>query len=179
MVFSHSLLTTTKFSSMNYINHFIVSALLLLPTYLQAQDSTKRVLPEGTIVVAQLQEDISSGSSEVGDIIRFKTAQAVIVGGDTLVAKGVNITGRITEAAPRRGAGKAGKLSFSIDYLNMPGGKNVKLTGEQKAEGANKTGAAVAQAVLLTPFFLLKKGKDITYQAGQVFNVFVDKDTSL
>ena len=151
---------------------------ICLPALLKAQDSTKHVLPEGTVVSVQLMEDISSSSANAGDIIVFQTSAPVLVGNDTLVRKGTKATGRVTEASPRKGMGKAGKLNFSIDYLNLPTGKNVKLTGEQRVDGQTKVGTAVAEAVLLTPLFLLKKGKDIRFDAGQTFKAFVEHDTA-
>ncbi len=150
-----------------------------LPAFVYAQDSTKHILPEGTVVSVQLVEDISSSSANAGDLVLFQTSAPVVVGNDTLVQKGTKATGRVTEAAPRKGMGKAGKLNFSIDYLNLPTGKNVKLMGEQRVNGDTKVGTAVAEAVLLTPLFLLKKGKDIRFDAGQTFKAFVEKDTSL
>ena len=75
--------------------------------------------------------------------------------------------------------GKAGLLNFSIDYLIAPSGKNVRLTSDIKSKGATKTGAAVTEALLLTPLFLLKKGKNTVFTKGQVFKVFVSKDTPI
>ena len=75
--------------------------------------------------------------------------------------------------------GKAGKLNFTIDYLTIGSGKKVKLTSEIKTEGKAKVGASVAQAVLLTPLFLLKKGKNIKFEAGHEFKVFVESDTEI
>lgn len=96
-----------------------------------------------------------------------------------MVAKGTKVTGQITLADRRKGMGKAGKLEFTIDYLNLPSGKNIKLTSEVKTSGKNKAGAAVAQAVLLTPLFLLKKGKNIKFDKGQIFKAFVEDDAQL
>lgn len=152
---------------------------MCLPTLLKAQDTTKTTLSEGTIVTIQLLQDISSGTANVGDILLFETSEPVIIGDKVVVQKGAKVTGKVTEAAPRKGLGKAGKLNFSIDYLNLPNGKVIKLTSELKATGKNKTGAAVAEAVLLTPLFLLKKGKNIKFEKGKIFKAFVEADTVL
>jgi hypothetical protein len=127
----------------------------------------------------QLLQEISSKTANVGDVLEFETIEPVIVGDRVLVQKGAKVTGKITEAERRKGMGKAGVLNFTIDYLNLPSGKIIKLTGEQKGQGKNKTGAAVAEAVLLTPLFLLKKGKNITFEKGQIFKAFVEKDYEL
>ena len=126
-----------------------------------------------------LMQDISSSTANVGDILQFETTEPVIIGDKVLVHKGTKVTGKVTNSEKRKAMGKAGKLEFTIDYLNMPNGKNVRLTGEQKSDGKNKTGAAVAQAVLLTPLFLLKKGKNKKFDKGHIFQVFVEVDTAL
>lgn len=156
------------------------SLVAMLPVALLAQsDSTKLMLPQGTIITVAILQDISSGDAKTGDILEFETTEPVIINDRVLVKKGSKVSGKVTEAAGRKGMGKAGKLNFSIDYLTMPNGKNVKLTTELKADGKNKTGTAVAEAVLLTPLFLLKKGKNIKYEKGHIFKAFVDEDFSL
>jgi hypothetical protein len=152
---------------------------LILPVLLKAQDSTKTILPEGTIVSVQLMQDINSGTANVGEVLTFETSEPITVGDKMLVDKGLKVTGKVIEAAPRKGLGKAGKLNFSIDYLYLPNGKVVKLTTELKANGKDKVGTAVAEAVLLTPLFLLKKGKDIKFEKGQIFKAFVEENTLL
>jgi hypothetical protein len=139
----------------------------------------KTILYEGTILTLQLLQEISSKTANVGDVLEFETTEPVIVGDKVLVQKGAKVSGKITEAERRKGMGKAGILNFTIDYLNLPSGKIIKLSGEQKGKGKNKTGAAVAEAVLLTPLFLLKKGKNITFEKGQIFKAFVEKDYEL
>ncbi len=150
-----------------------------LPVLSKAQDSTKATLSGGTVVTVQLLQDVSSSSANTGDVLMFETAEPVMVADKTTVPKGTKVTGRVIEAAKRKGMGKPGKLNFSIDYLNLPNGKTVKLTSELKADGQDKTGTAVAEAVLLTPLFLLKKGKDVKFAKGQIFKAFVEKDTVL
>ena len=155
----------------------ILFVALCLPVFSKAQDSTKTLLSEGTVISVQLLQDISSGSANTGDVLMFETLEPVIVADKIVVPKGAKVAGKVTEAVEKKGLGKAGKLNFSIDYLNLPNGKTVKLTSELKAAGKNKTGTAVAEAVLLTPLFLLKKGKDVKFSKGQVFKAFVEKDT--
>jgi ribosomal protein L21 len=152
---------------------------ICLPSLLMAQDSARNRLYEGTIVTIQLMQDLSSKNANEGDILEFETTEPIIVGDKVLVHKGAKVTGKVTESARRKGMGKAGKLNFTIDYLTLPGGKIIKLTSEQKVDGKNTTGAAVAQAVLLTPLFLLKKGKDVKFEKGHIFKAFIEKDVEI
>ena len=155
-------------------------ATLIIPSILFAQDSTKTItISEGTIISLQLLQEINSKSANVGDILEFETNEPVIIGDRVIIQKGTKAYGKVTEAAPRKIGGKAGKLNFTIDYLNLPSGKIIKLSSEQRGNGKNKTGAAVAEAILLTPFFLLKKGKNIKFEKGQIFKAFVEKDAEI
>jgi hypothetical protein len=150
---------------------------IIFPSILMAQDSTKKVsISEGTVVSLKILQDISSKSANVGDILEFETNEPIIIGDKVIIPIGTKAFGKVTEAAPRKMAGKAGKLNFTISYLNLANGKVIKLSNEQKANGKNKAGAAVAEAVLLTPLFLLKKGKDVKFTKGQIFKAFVERD---
>lgn len=155
----------------------IFAMALFFATNLMAQnDSGKVYLSQGTVLTVQLMQDISSATNNEGDIIEFETTEPIIVGDKVLVFKGAKVHGKITESEKRKAMGKAGKLNFTIDYLTMPNGKNVKLSSEMKASGKNKAGAAVAEAVLLTPLFLLKKGKTIKFEKGHIFKAFIGED---
>jgi hypothetical protein len=143
------------------------------------KDSTKKTISEGTIVTMKLMQDISSKTANEGDIIEFQLTEPIIVGDRVLVKAGAKITGKVTDSDRAKGLGKAGKLNFTIDYLYADNGKVIKLTTEQKTEGKAKVGGAVAEAVLLTPLFLLKKGKNVKFETGHIFKAFVDKDTEL
>ena len=72
--------------------------------------------------------------------------------------------------------GKPGLINLSIDYLTLEDGRIIKLTSDNKLEGKNRAGAAIAMAVVVMPLFLLKKGKEVIYEAGQTFKVYVAKD---
>ncbi len=157
----------------------LLAAFLFFTSAAFAQTDSTKILYEGTVVTVQLMQDISSGTNNEGDIIAFEITEPVINGDKIIIPKGTKVTGTITESTKRKGMGKGGKLNFTIDYINMPSGKNIKLTSEIKQSGKNKAGAAVAQAVLLTPLFLLKKGKNIKFDKGNIFKAFIEKDTQL
>lgn len=167
------------------MKHALFTLLTALPFSLIAQttDSTttgnQMVLQEGTVVSLTLLQDINSKKNTAGEIIEFETTEPVIIGDRVAIPKGAKATGKITESEKAKGLGKAGKLNFTIDYLTTPAGKIIKLTTEVKADGKNKTGTAVAEAVLLTPLFLLKKGKNKEFKKGDPFKAFIAQDTTL
>lgn len=80
--------------------------------------------------------------------------------------------------------GRTGKLDFSVDKVRATDGDFIPLRYTmQKREGgssATSTGIMTAGAAVLfwpaAPFFLLRKGKDVTINRGMVFEVFTDQD---
>jgi len=151
---------------------------LLLPVFAIAQqDSTRQItLDEGTVITLLLKQNLSSSKANVGDLVIFETAEPVIVGDKVLLRKGLEAYGKVTEAQERRSLGKSGKLSFSIDYLKLDDGRILKLTAQQKSKGKDKTGTSVTEAAVLSPLFLLKKGKDVKYKIGDKFTAYLGED---
>jgi hypothetical protein len=158
---------------------FILLFVNILPISLFAQVDATKILSEGTVITVQLLQDISSKTANTGDVLDFETSEQIIVNNNILVPKGEKVTGKVTDSERAKGLGKSGTLKFSIDFLSLADGKIIKLTSDQSAKGQNKLGASVAEAVLLTPLFLLKKGKNIKFEKGHIFKVFVSKDYQL
>jgi hypothetical protein len=139
-------------------------------------DSTKKHLNEGTIVSVQLDQDLNSKTANVGDIVALELSEPLMAGTREVLSKGLKVSGVVTQAGKARGMGKAGNLTFTINYITLPDGRSIKLTSEQSVAGKTTTAAMVTETVLLTPFFLFKKGKNITYEKGKIFKVFIAQD---
>jgi hypothetical protein len=79
--------------------------------------------------------------------------------------------------------GRTGKLDFSIEKVRAADGEYIPVRYTlQKREGGSKavsTGVMTAGAAVLfwpaAPFFLLRKGKDVTINKGVVIEVFTDQ----
>jgi hypothetical protein len=153
--------------------------LILLSFSVCAQSDTTNAnspitLQRGYPVKLILMDTVSSKTAQVGDKINFQTAEDVVINGRTIITKGVPGLGTVTQTQESRILGQKGTLEFSIDELILPDGKLIQLTADQKAAGQAKTGAAIAASVIVTPLFLLKKGKDIVYYKGKVFVAYIN-----
>ncbi|MFV5702226.1 hypothetical protein ACM55F_10170 [Flavobacterium sp. XS2P12] len=136
-------------------------------------------LNEGSIIKVALNDDISGKEVSVGQKINFSLSEDIIQGNYIVLRKGLKVVGTVTEAAKSKGLGKKGKLSFSIDYLYLENGKVVKLRSDITKK-LNGSGALVATtAVLLTPLALFVKGKNAKYEKGEVFEAYVDENTTI
>lgn len=144
---------------------------LLLPVFCKAQDT----LYEGTIINLKLLNKLSSKTAKAGQIIEFELADNIIRGNKIIVFAGAKATGTITEASRSRSFGKEASLTFTIDYLNLPSGKVVKLRNTVSQDN-NSTGGSVAKAVFVPEAYLFA-GKQIKYDKGAIFKAYISNDT--
>ena len=81
-------------------------------------------LPEGTPIPIRLQSALSSASSHAGDSFSATIDEPVVIDGQTLIAPGTPVTGRVLEAKPSarsRGGSPEGSPdnSFEPGYLRI------------------------------------------------------------
>lgn len=101
-----------------------------------------------------------------------------------MIPQGSACVGNVVLASAKRSMGRAGKLDFSIDKVRVGDGESIPLRYTmQKKAGEGKglsTGVMTAGAAVLfwpaAPFFLMRKGKDVTINKGIVLEVFTDAD---
>jgi len=55
----------------------------------------------------------------------------------------------------------------------------VRLRASSARKGEDKTGTVVVGTVLLSPLFLLMRGKDVTIERGTALTVYVDGDREI
>jgi len=82
------------------------------------QKSGDPVLSSVTSVQAQLQSTLDVRDAKVGDEVLLKTTQAIKQNGETVVPKGTNLVGRITEVSQRAKNGSASRLGMIFDRLD-------------------------------------------------------------
>jgi hypothetical protein len=104
----------------------------------------------------------------------------VTVGKTVVIKEGTQVNGNIETSEQAKGMGKAGELTYSVQYAKAIDGSKVYLrTTRATLEGENKVGGAVALAVVVSPLFLLKKGKNVKMESGKLVQVYVDRDYTI
>ena len=140
-------------------------------------------LPDGTKIACRLDQTISSATAEEGQRVQLVVTENVKVGDTIVIPQGAPAVGTIVEAEAKRRMGRTGKLDFSIEKVRAADGEYIPVRYTlQKREGGSKavsTGVMTAGAAVLfwpaAPFFLLRKGKDVTINKGVVIEVFTDQ----
>ena len=153
---------------------FLAQALVVLA----APASTLKV-PDSTPVRLSLMDTLNSGTSAVDDPVHFEVTEDVKVGDAVAIPKGSTASGHVVEVEPRRRLGRSGMLNFAIDYIKVPDGTNLRLRASSTRKGKDETGTVIVGSVLLSPLFLIMRGKDINIPKGTQFNAYVDGDREI
>ena len=148
---------------------------------------TQVIIPDGTRIRVRLEQNLSSESTEVGQVVDFAVTQEVRVGDGVVIASGAPAQGSIIQAEAKRRMGRGGKLAFTVERVQMVDGNwlNVRYT-PQKAEGKGHVATtSVLTSVIAVGFLpaaplgLLVKGRDATIIKGRSYEVFADESTSV
>jgi hypothetical protein len=141
----------------------------------------------GTKVDMRLTKSLSSGTATVGDTFMAQAANAVVVGGATVIAKGAAGQGAVV--AVNKAAGKsAGTITIDFRRVRAVDGSWVYLhdskdTTMGNAEKGKASTATIASTIVLGPIGLfahnMVKGKDITLDPTQHFPAWVKTTTSV
>jgi hypothetical protein len=156
---------------------------LLLATILTAATaSAQTMIPDGTKIRVRLEQNLSSETAELGQVVDFAVTQEVRVGDAVVVANGARATGSIVHVQPKRGFGRSGKLDFSIERVQLVDGAwlNVRYTPQKnKGKGNGLTTGIVTGGLAViflpaAPLGGLIKGHDATIIKGRTYDVFSD-----
>ena len=159
---------------------YLIAALFLVFTLClqgQAQTPTKVTIPEGTTLRVKSLNEVSSRTAGDGDLIEFTVFEDLQINGKTGLKEGTIAQGYVEAAEKARSLGKQGTLNIQFSSTKAVDGTKVPLRATRSGlEGDSKTGTSVALAVVVTPLFLFKKGKEAKLPAGKLVEAYVARD---
>jgi hypothetical protein len=126
-----------------------------------------------------LSDSLSSATNHEDDPVNLEVTEDVKVGDAVAIPRGATARGHVVEVEPKRRMGRAGKLNFTLDYVKTPDGTNVRLRASSARKGQDKTGTVIVGTVLVSPLFLIMRGKDVNIPKGTSFNAYVDGDREI
>jgi hypothetical protein len=129
-------------------------------------------LQDGTVVRLALAETVTSATAKANDPVQFEVAEDVQVNGMTAIPKGAKAKGHVTLAEKAGRFGKGGRLDFTLDYITLSDGTNIRIKSSSGEHGGRQSMAALM--VGLSGAFM--KGKNVEVVKGTVLDVFVDGD---
>jgi hypothetical protein len=136
-------------------------------------------LPDGLEFEVVTTEEITSKTATEGDLLTFKIAEDVKVNGMVVIAKDTIVKGSVSNAEKSGRMGRSGKLGIRIESTTTADGQKLRLRASKGKAGDDKTGTVIALSVLVSPLFLLKKGKDAKIKPGTKLKVFSDEEKKI
>ncbi len=143
---------------------------------LPVQNGPLTVLPDGTQFTVLTTEELSSKTATENETVTFKVAEDVSINGHIVIAAGTVVKGSVASVEQKGRMGKSGKLGLRIESTTAADGQKIKLRGSKNKAADDSTGSVIALTVLLSPFFLLKKGKSAIIKEGTKLNVYTDEE---
>ncbi|NLK07185.1 MAG: hypothetical protein GX316_00630 [Firmicutes bacterium] len=143
-------------------------------------------VPKETLVKIKLLTELDSSKNKVGDRVRYRVIEDVIIKDRLVVPAGIEGLGRVQDVTAAKRLGMDGKLTVDFGTLTAIDGTGVSLVMSEKATEKNKSlelaaGAGMAGVILLGgPIGLagayFVKGKDVSIATGTEFYVEVMRD---
>lgn len=133
----------------------------------RAPEPVEGKLLAGTTVVMETIGELSSANMSAGQSISLRVKYDVIVKGKVLIKGGAMASGQVTSVEQRGGMGKKGSFNMRPTVAQAVDGQMIVLTnGGASSVGEGKAGSSIALAAVVSPLFLLKKGKDAVIPPG-------------
>ena len=107
------------------------------------------VAPQGSRLYITLAISLNSGTNRVGDLVNGTVSSPIIIGSDTAVPAGSQVTGEVSSSVPaeRFKAGKGGFLSIRFTSLETPDGKRYPIFTSVYSIGSETGGSRLAKGV--------------------------------
>lgn len=139
-------------------------------------------IPRRTRLDVVLVEELGSAISRVGEAIELRAARAVEVDGETVIAEGAAVRGRVLKAKPKRRFGRRGKLEFSVDMVEAVDGREIVLStklglrrGDMPPGGEGDAGGGFVDQV----FSFFAKGREVSIPAGTEYTLYIDGEPAV
>ncbi len=108
-----------------------------------AATATSVRIPAGTILQVELTEELSSQTSQQGQLFGLRLAEPIIIDGREIVSTGALGGGEVIDVHPRAFGGRQGRLIVSGRFVEI-GGQRVRVRGMQMtAAGSDRANASL------------------------------------
>jgi len=115
----------------------------------------KSTLEDETPVKLRISQTVSSADAQLNDRVEFEVLEDIKVADRLITPKGSIAWGTVTEAQPKRWAGRGGKLEIVMDSVRLSDGEKPALRATKEVKGGRHKGAMnagiIASGVLFSP----------------------------
>lgn len=164
-------------------NLLLILCSLFVLTTANAQDSlaTKKItIPEGTVLRVKSLSAFDSKTVSEGDIVDFAVFEDLEINGIVVIKEGAIVNAYIETSEKAKGLGKQGSLKVQFNYTKAADGSKVPLRSTKGTlSGEGTSGSAIALAAVVSPLFLLKKGKEAKVTQGKMMEAYISRDVQV
>ena len=156
----------------------LITLFFSIPTLLYSQ-TAKTTLKAGTSLKVSPLYDISSKDFKEGQNVNFICTENIMVNNTLVIQAKSPVFAVIQKAEKAKSLGKEGSLRVSFKNIIAVDGQLIPLWTEDAYEEGKNTSKSIAGLMLISPFFMLKKGKNAILTKDQIMEAFVAKDTEI
>jgi hypothetical protein len=109
----------------------------------QAEKRVTAAVPTGTALVVQLNSAVSSKTVQAGETFTATVAKPVIVQGETLIPRGAEVTGRVTQVKAAGKLAGAAQMGLKLTSIKV-GGQNYKVRSNEISQTSTGKGKRTA-----------------------------------
>tara|TARA_R100000501_G_scaffold14778_1_gene26815 strand:- start:8846 stop:9505 length:660 start_codon:yes stop_codon:yes gene_type:complete len=151
-----------------------------VPAAMAVAPAGPAVLRVGTQVPLKVAEGITTKGKKlkVGQRFRLETAEAVVLGGETVIPAGSPAMAEITEVRNKGMWGKSGRINARILYVQV-NGRQIRLSGQMDDKGTTGTAGVVGAVALIPVAGFFVTGTSAEIPLGAPVMGFVDEDVPL
>ncbi|MDN5278330.1 MAG: hypothetical protein PWR01_2295 [Clostridiales bacterium] len=144
------------------------------------------IIPAGTLVRLNLEENLSSKTSQTGEMVKFTVVESVKIGSRTVIKKGAVARAQLQKVRKPGRFGRNGSLKLRYLTVSSTRGKEIPITLGEKSVKTNESlglaaGASLGGYMLLGPIGLIGgtfvRGHHIEIPKNTQLIVEVAKDT--
>jgi len=132
-------------------------------------------VPSSAAISVELMENVSSGSSQVGDPVWVRVTENVVVNGGLFVRKGATVKALIRDVKGGGGFGREGKVDVTVVSVTAIDGTVSPLVGRVDGQGQRRSTTAAFLAAGAVGAFLVKGGQAFS-PAGETATVYLRED---
>ncbi|HEX6971014.1 MAG TPA: hypothetical protein VF234_02200 [Limnochordia bacterium] len=149
---------------------------------------TSVTVPAGTLVKIRLETEVNSASNKVGDPIRYRVAEDLVINNVVAIPAGAQGSGSVLEVESAGGLGRNGLVRVDFGTVGGIDGTRIPIRIDQLATEKNRSlevaaGASMAGVLLLGPIGVVTgyfvRGREHVVPVGTEFYVEVEADTAL
>jgi hypothetical protein len=162
------------------------SVLAQVTTAPAAPVATIIATPAGNVLRAGMQLSLKTAEPlttegkklRIGQRVQLEVAEAVMLGGQTVIPLGSPVVGEITDVRNKGMWGKSGRINGRVLYVRA-NGNQIRLTGQFDDKGVTGTAGVVAAIAFVPVAGFFTTGTSAKIPLGAPVTAFLDEDISV